>query len=115
MFHAIEKRIQEAVSAHLKKRHDLDFPIAVEQPRESSFGELALPVAFQLAKKLRKAPKLIATELVEELAAVEGISSLEVAGNGYINVRLNRGYLGRCSICRAPPRDSISRRRQDYC
>ncbi|MCP5115699.1 MAG: arginine--tRNA ligase, partial [bacterium] len=85
MFLQLEKRIQEALSAHLAERHGItDVAVAIEQPRESSFGELATPVAFQLARKLRKAPKQIAQDLVTEMTGVEGIGGLEVAGNGYI-------------------------------
>jgi len=84
------------VSAHLRQHYGIDdVAVAVEQPREASFGELAVPVAFQLARKLRKAPKLIARELVEQLGPIEGIRKLEVAGNGYINVRFDRGRYGR--------------------
>ncbi|MEJ7605511.1 MAG: hypothetical protein WKF37_04435 [Bryobacteraceae bacterium] len=70
-------------------------PVTVEQPKQSSFGELALPVAFQLARQLKKAPKAIAAEIVVGLGELEGVSSLEIAGNGYINVRFNRGHYGR--------------------
>ncbi|MCW5981182.1 MAG: arginine--tRNA ligase [Bryobacteraceae bacterium] len=99
MFHQIEKRIRDAVSAHVRARYGIeDAEAAVEEPRQSSFGELAMPLAFQLAKKLRKAPKAIAAELASELGAIEGVAALEVAGNGYINVRLDRGYYGRAAL-----------------
>jgi len=52
---------------------------------------MAVPVAFQLAKLLRQAPKKIAAELVEEMGTIPGVAAMEVAGNGYINIRLDRG------------------------
>src|SRR5947199_5605404 len=52
---------------------------------------MAVPAAFQLAKQLRQAPKKIAAELVEEIGAIPGVATMEVAGNGYINIRLDRG------------------------
>jgi arginyl-tRNA synthetase len=72
--------------------------LAVEQPPNISLGELALPVAFELAKRLRKAPSAIATELAAELnsliasspEALPGLASVEVAGAGYLNIRLDR-------------------------
>ncbi len=69
--------------------------LAVEQPPNIALGELALPVAFELAKRLRKAPRAIATELAAELSAAlpEGIASVEVAGAGYLNIRLDRALL----------------------
>src|SRR6202008_343065 len=65
--------------------------IAIEQPPEIKFGEYALPVAFELARRLKKAPRKIAEEIVAALGAVEGFSGFEVAGAGYINARLDRG------------------------
>ena len=95
VLHEIEQRIQQVVGASLRERYAVeDIPVALEQPRQSSFGELALPVAFQLARKLRRAPKAIAAELAAELEPIEGVASLEVAGNGYLNVRLDRGCYG---------------------
>jgi arginyl-tRNA synthetase len=67
---------------------------ALEQPKQSSFGELAIPVAFHLARQLKQAPRAIAAELVAGLGSIDGVAALEVAGNGYINVRLDRGAYG---------------------
>ncbi len=66
----------------------------MEQPKQAEFGELAVPAAFQLAKELKQAPKKIAGELLADIGAIEGISALEVAGNGYINVRFERAAYG---------------------
>ncbi len=67
-------------------------PVVCEQPKESKFGELALPVAFSLAKQLRKAPKAIAEMLAGELAGkLPGVAQIEVAGSGYLNLRFARG------------------------
>lgn len=90
MFLLLEKRIQQAVSDHVKVRYGSDVPVVLEQPKQSEFGELALPVAFQLARQLKQAPKVIAAQLAEEIGDLEGVASLEVAGNGYLNVRLDR-------------------------
>lgn len=91
MFHLLESRLRETFANHISIRYGLTgVPIAVEQPKQSSFGELALPVAFQLARHLKQAPKKIAAELVEEVGEIPGVASLEVGGNGYINVRFDR-------------------------
>ena len=56
---------------------------------------MALPVAFQLAKQLKKAPVVIAKELAAGLAGqIEGVTAFEVA-NGYLNVRFDRGWFAR--------------------
>jgi len=86
----LESRIVAAVSQHILIRYGLSTPVVLEQPRQADFGEFAIPTAFQLARELRKAPRAIAQELVDELPAIDGIRSMEVAGNGYINLRLDR-------------------------
>jgi arginyl-tRNA synthetase len=91
VFHQLEKSIVDAVQAHLKSRYQSAAPVALEQPKQASFGEFALPLAFGLAKSLRKAPRAIAEELARELPALPGVASLEVAGGGYLNLRLQRG------------------------
>ena len=55
---------------------------------------MALPVAFQLAKELKRAPRAIAAELAEELPPIEGVQKLEVAGGGYLNLRFDRAWYG---------------------
>ena len=90
MFHLIEKKIQEAFHIHIQARYGIDIAVAVEQPKQSEFGELAIPAAFQLAKQLRQAPKKIAAELAADIGPIEGVDRLEVAGNGYLNIYLDR-------------------------
>jgi len=94
VFHSIEKHVSRAFHAHIQARYGVDLAVTIEQPRQSDFGEIAIPAAFQLAKQLRQAPKKIAAELVAEIGSIPGVASLEVAGNGYINIRLDRGAYG---------------------
>lgn len=91
MFQDIEKRIAAAAERALAERFNLHLKVSLEQPKQTSFGELAIPVAFQLARELKKAPKLIAEELVGAMGQVPGVKAFEIAGNGFINVRLDRG------------------------
>jgi arginyl-tRNA synthetase len=91
VFHSIEKQIASAFHALIQARYGIDLAVNIEQPRQSEFGEMAVPAAFQLAKQLRQAPKKIAAELAAEVGPIPGVSDLEVAGNGYINIRLDRG------------------------
>jgi arginyl-tRNA synthetase len=94
VFHLLEKRVQETFHHHIQARYGIDLAIAMEQPKQADFGELAVPAAFQLAKQLKQAPKKIAAELVAEIGAIEGVAALEIAGNGYINVRFDRAQYG---------------------
>lgn len=90
MFQEIEQQIIAAAERALAEKFNLSIKVALEQPKQAAFGELSIPVAFQLARQLRKPPKAIAEELVGAIGAIEGVSALEIAGNGYINVRLDR-------------------------
>ncbi len=69
--------------------------VSIEQPPDIRMGDFATPVAFELARPLRRAPKQIAAELVSHLAEdtaqrLPGFASFEIAGAGYINARLDR-------------------------
>ncbi len=91
MFHHLEKQIHAAFRDRLHAQFGVDTDFALEQPRQPSFGEIAVPIAFQLAKSLKKPPKQIATDLVAAVGEIPGVSAMEVAGNGYINIRFDRG------------------------
>ena len=90
MFQQIEERLAAELERQLEARFDLHMEVSLEQPKQSSFGDLAIPVAFQLARRLKRAPRQIAEELAAGLASFPGVASLEIAGNGYINVRFDR-------------------------
>ena len=64
--------------------------IPVEVAPRRAFGDLAVPLAFELARRLRKAPRVIAQEIVGALGDIEGISRVEATPNGYMNFFLNR-------------------------
>jgi arginyl-tRNA synthetase len=87
-----QKVLLERLRAALREKYQIeDSNLVIEQPPDIKFGEYALPLAFELARRLKKAPKKIAEELVAELGAVEGFAGFEIAGAGYINARLDRG------------------------
>ena len=66
--------------------------IAVDVPPRRALGDLAVPLAFELARRLRKAPRAIAQEIVGALGPIEGVSRIEAAPNGYINFFLDRAH-----------------------
>jgi len=102
MFHLTEKRIVEAFAAKIAALYGVQGPVATEQPKQASFGEIAVPAAFQLARQLKKAPKAIAGELAAAVGTIEGVAAIEIAGNGYMNVRLDRGSYA-SSLLRGEP------------
>jgi len=91
VFEEIEEKLIAAVERQLAENFGLNTKVGLEQPKQSSFGELAIPVAFQLARQLKRPPRQIAEELAQGLESMAGVASFEIAGNGYINVRLERG------------------------
>ena len=100
MYRTVQQSLLARIQTILLAKYDLTLPqLAVEQPPSIAMGELALPVAFELAKRLRKAPRVIASELAAELNAIlpelNGIAAVEVAGAGYLNIRLDRAAIAR--------------------
>jgi arginyl-tRNA synthetase len=91
VFEEIENKLIAAIERQLGEKFGLHSKVGLEQPKQSSFGELAIPVAFQLARQLKRPPRQIAEELAHGLESIPGVASFEIAGNGYINVRLERG------------------------
>jgi len=94
LYRHLERRLAQAVRDFLRRAYDLDLArIVIEQPPKVEMGEHALPLAFELAKKLRKSPRKIAEEIVAGIGAIEGFHKLEIAGAGYINARVDRAAL----------------------
>jgi arginyl-tRNA synthetase len=91
MYRTLQLQLQARIEALLKERYEITLTnLAVELPPKIEFGEMALPVAFELAKRLKKAPRAIAQELQAELAETPGVAAVEIAGAGYLNVKLDR-------------------------
>ncbi len=68
-----------------------DTTIQLERPRDPSHGDFATNLAMQLAKALKKNPREIAQQLVNELPPSRLVTAAEVAGAGFINFRLDAG------------------------
>lgn len=86
----IAQQIRQAV---LSVANDPNFEVpavVLERPRQAEHGDLACNIAMQLAKPLRANPRQVAQQLVDELSAAQSplIASLEIAGPGFINIRL---------------------------
>ncbi len=94
MYRTLQMQLQERIEGLLQERYGVALTnLAVELPPKIAFGEMALPVAFELAKRLKKAPRAIAMELQAELAQMPGVAGVDVAGAGYLNVRLDRAAM----------------------
>ena len=83
MYRHLERRLAAKGREFLRRSYGIEIGrVVIEQPPAVEFGEYALPLAFELAKKLRKAPRKIAEEIVAGLGVVEGFEKFEVAGAG---------------------------------
>jgi len=68
--------------------------IVVERPKTRDHGDYATNVAMVLAKRVGRPPRDIASALVAHLEAVDGIAGLEIAGPGFVNIRLEAAAQG---------------------
>ena len=104
MYLELEQQLTRTITEFLKQQYDLELPrLVIDQPPSVSLGEYALPLSFELAKKLRKPPRKIAEEIVAALGQVPGFEKFEVAGAGYINVRLNRAEAAQMLLRESQP------------
>ena len=90
---ALRAKVREAAKAHF----DIDLPqVASEIPPKTELGDLAFPVAFELAKLIKQAtgekqnPRAIAEQLKGELEQFEFVDRIEIAGPGYMETRQQR-------------------------
>ena len=103
MYLALQKRLAGRIRGVLQEKYGVEIEsIPLELPPDLKFGEMATPVAFELARKLRKAPKILAQEIVAALGAVEGFAGFETAGAGYINAWIDRAAAARMVAASQP-------------
>ncbi|WP_299035742.1 arginine--tRNA ligase [uncultured Pseudokineococcus sp.] len=73
---------------------DLPDDVRVERPRSREHGDWATNVALQLAKPAGARPRDLATALAARLGRVDGVSAVDVAGPGFLNVTLDASAAG---------------------
>ncbi len=91
MYQRLTNRLREALAGHIREKYGVELAIVLERPPKIEMGEAASPVCFELAKRLKRAPRQIAQEIANGLGKVEGIAKVEVAGGGYLNAYFDRG------------------------
>lgn len=101
MYKVVEERFRKALRHHIHDRYKTDVPIVTERPPKLSMGEAASPVCFELAKRMKKAPRALAQEIANSLKPIKGIARVEVAGGGYLNAFFDRGEFFRAAIAEA--------------
>lgn len=83
--------MKAAENGELDKTDEL--VINLEQPRDKANGDYSSNIAMTLAKKLKKAPRVIAQSIVNNIEIAGIIDKCEVAGAGFINFYLNNSWL----------------------
>jgi arginyl-tRNA synthetase len=86
----LTNRLREALGRHIREKYGVELTVVLERPPKIEMGEAATPACFELAKRLKRAPRQVAQEIAVQLGPVEGIARLEVAGAGYLNAFFDR-------------------------
>jgi len=90
MFSSLSSTVQKALEAQYGIA---DISVSWERPQETAHGDLATPVALQIAKKAEKNPREIAEAISEVLSSEESVEKVEIAGPGYVNIWLTPAAL----------------------
>ena len=86
---AIKAAIEQAINAG-SLSGQIPASIKLERPKDRDHGDYATSIALQLAKPAGKNPRDVAQIICDLLAGTEGISKVDIAGPGFINITLNR-------------------------
>ena len=90
MYLTLANRLRDLLARHIQERYSVTLDVVLDKPPKLEMGEAASPVCFELSKRLKRAPRLIAQEIATSLGKVEGIARVEVAGGGYLNAYFDR-------------------------
>jgi arginyl-tRNA synthetase len=92
MILSVQRQVHDAIASAIRRQYGVDDvpDFAVEVPPSRAMGDLAVAVAFQLARTQRKAPRAIAQELAQAVGAIPGVARIVSAPNGYLNLYLDR-------------------------
>lgn len=81
-------KVAEIINQTIKEKFNIEVEVSLTRPRPE-FGDFATNIAMQLAGKLSKNPREIAEELANELSKNEIFEKVEIAGPGFLNLRVS--------------------------
>jgi arginyl-tRNA synthetase len=91
MLESLIHYVKQQFLIHIQQKYGISLPqLIAEHPPKVEMGDLALPFCFELAKIAKRPPRLLAMEIRESIGELSGVSRIEVAGAGYINLFLKR-------------------------
>ena len=92
MMLSLQRHLHDATTGAVRREFGVAEapPFSVEVPPNRAMGDLAITVAFQLARVLKKPPRAIAQQLAPAVSSIPGVARVDAAPNGYLNVFLDR-------------------------
>jgi arginyl-tRNA synthetase len=108
LYRYLEKHLTDRLLDYLRRRYPgATLPnIVIEQPPKIELGDFAIPI-FPLAKPLRMAPLKIAEAIRADIGIIDGIAEMQVAPPGYLNVKIDRGWMAAALIANQNPRIAV--------
>src|SRR5437868_11312610 len=102
----LQSRLKDVLRATIRSQWNIEPPdVILNQTPKIEMGELATPIAFELARLLKRSPRTLAEELIIRSGKIDGVERVEPAGAGYINFFLDRAAVVRGSRLRGFPGD----------
>ena len=108
MYRHLEHLLAQRIAEFLRRRYpDASLPdVVIEQPPKVELGDFAIPL-FPFAKPLRTAPLKVAEAIQTEIGPIEGIAGMQVAPPGYLNIKIDRGWMAAALAAdQRPPTES---------
>ena len=100
----LQGRLKDLLRVTIRAQWNIEPPdVVLTQTPKIELGELATPIAFELARLLKRSPRAIAEELILRTGKIDGVERMEPAGAGYINFFLDRAAVVRGSRLRGYP------------
>ena len=92
MMLSLQRHLHDAIAGAVRRELGVAEvpPFSVEVPPNRAMGDLAITVAFQLARVLKRPPRAIAQQLAPAAGSIPGVIRVDAAPNGYLNVFLDR-------------------------
>jgi arginyl-tRNA synthetase len=108
LYRLLEHRLAQRIVEFLRHRYpDATLPsVVIEQPPKVELGDFAIPL-FPFAKPLRAAPLKIAEAIRAGVGPIEGVAGMQVAPPGYLNVKIDRGWMAAALASRQKPAAEI--------
>ena len=109
MYRHLEQHLAQRLREFLLQRYPgTNLPdITIEPPPRVELGDFAIPI-FPFAKPLRTAPLKVAETISNEIGPIEGIAEMRVAPPGYLNVKIDRGWMATALASDKKPAERVA-------